>query len=570
MADETLAEPENPYEHPEAVDGPPPRHWPLFPPVWVWMLFAIFVLLIGFVRVREVSGDRSIVNVLTLILGFLACNVLGLWFVFLSGYSRRCRLTTVGTLIAAIVFFFAAFKIDHVTGELVPVFRPRWQPPRDAQLEQPELVSTTAGIDLQTTTDQDFPQFLGPHRNGVLAGPRLQTDWQSHPPEELWRQPIGAGWSSFAAVNGFAVTIEQRGEEEIVSCYRIRTGELVWAHSETTRHSTVMGGVGPRSTPTIHQGKVYALGATGNLLCLDGSSGAVVWQDNLLARYGVTPEDDLKAVAWGRAGSPLVVDDLLVVPAGGPSKGRKVSLAAFNKETGDLVWEGGDRQVGYSSPMLATLAGKRQIVSVNENNVSAHEPETGEELWQFKWPGKSNAEASVSNAQIVDESRVLLSKHYFTGAAVIGLSAEEQTGVIMTREVWAQPTMLKTKFTNAIVDDQHAYALSDGILECVELANGKRRWKRGRYGQGQILKVGDVLLVQAESGEVALVAAATDKFTELAKFQAIDGQTWNNPCLYGDLLLVRNAEEAACYRLPTHPTPSARPEASAPAANPRE
>ena len=550
MTDESPVEPENPYEKPGVVDDSPPGPWPLFPPAWVWVLFAIFVLLVGFVRIREVSGDRAAVNILTLILSFFACCTFGLWFLFLSGYSRGFRLKMIGAGLAAITCFFAAFTIDHVSGELVPAFRPRWRPPRDAQLEQPPATSAVAGINFQATTDRDFPQFLGPGRNGKLAGPVLQTDWQAHPPELLWRQPIGAGWSSFAAVNGFAVTLEQRGDEEIVSCYRIQTGEPVWAHSETTRHSTVLGGVGPRSTPTIDEGKVYTLGATGNLICLEGSTGLVVWQDSLLARYGVAPEDDLKAVAWGRANSPLIVDDLLIVPAGGPREGKKVSLAAFNKDTGELVWEAGDRQVSYSSPVLATLAGQRQIVSVNENNVSAHEPETGKELWQFKWMGQSNGMASVSNPQILGASRVLLSKHYGKGAAVLELVANPAGGM-KAEQVWAKNNLLKTKFTNAVVHAGHAYALSDGILECVDLENGQRRWKRGRYGQGQILAVGDLLLVQAESGEVAMVALSSNRFTELAKFRAIEGQTWNNLCLYGDLLLVRNAQEAACYRLPT-------------------
>ncbi|MBP85501.1 MAG: hypothetical protein CMJ64_02100 [Planctomycetaceae bacterium] len=569
MTDDTPTASENPYENPQVVDDPPIRRWPLFPPVWVWVLFAFFVVLVGLVRVREVSGDRAIVNILTLILSFLACNVLGLWFLFLSGYSRSLRWKTIAAFTGALICFFSAFKIDHVTGELVPVFRCRWQPPRDAQLEQPDVASNSPAIDLQTTTDQDFPQFLGPHRDGQLDGPLLETDWQTHPPQELWRQPIGAGWSSFAAVNGFAVTIEQRGEEEIVSCYRVATGELVWAHSETTRHSTVMGGVGPRSTPTIHEGKVYTLGATGNLLCLDGSDGEIVWQDNVLTRYGVTPEEDIKSVAWGRAGSPLIVDDLLVVPSGGPANGKKVSLAAFNKDTGELVWEAGDRQVSYSSPVLADLLGKRQIVLVNENNVSAHAPTTGEELWQHAWPGASNTEASVANPQIVGENRVLLSKHYGKGAVVLEL-VTDTAGVVGTKEVWAEKVVLKTKFTNVIVHDGHAYALSDGILECVDVESGKRRWKRGRYGQGQVLRVGELILVQAESGEVAMVALSPSKFTELSKFQAIEGQTWNNLCLYGDLLLVRNAEEAACYRLATRSPVDAMPEGPAPEANPPE
>lgn len=550
MSDEQAFEHENPYEHSQVPVTKLPGSRSLVPPAWVWIVFSVFVLLIALVRIREVSGDRAVVNMLTLILAFLGGNVFSVWFVFLSGYSGSLRFKTVAGSIVAIVAFFCLFTIDHVTGEMIPVFRPRWRPPQDEQIEQAEVAEAKRIVDLQTTTSKDFPQLLGPNRNGRLAGPSLRTDWKANPPEPLWRQPIGAGWSGFVAVNGFAVTLEQRGEDELTTCYHLETGDLGWVHAERTRHSTVMGGVGPRSTPTIHQGKVYTLGATGILLCLDGATGEPVWQQNLLARRKVSPEEDAKAVAWGRSNSPLIVDDLLVVPEGGSQTGEKASLVAFNKETGELVWEAGDRRVSYSSPVLVTLAGIRQIVSVNEGNVSAHDPLTGTVLWQFDWPGQSNTDATVSNPQIIDESRLLLSKHYGKGCVGLELTKAED-GAIQVTEVWNAPRLLKTKFTNAFVYDGHAYGLSDGILECVDVRTGRRRWKKGRYGQGQILGVGNVILVQAEFGEVAMVDATPNKFVERARFQAIDGQTWNNLCLYGDLLLVRNSQEAACYRLPT-------------------
>lgn len=391
---------------------------------------------------------------------------------------------------------------------------------------------------------------MGVHRNGTVPNVRLARTWDSNPPQLLWRQPIGAGWSGFVAVNGYAVTMEQRGDEELVTCYETATGKLIWAHGEKNRHETVLGGVGPRSTPTIHDGKVYTLGPSGSLLCLEGATGEVLWHDNLLVRYHVPPGEDSKAIAWGRSGSPLVVDDFVVVPAGGPKAGPHVSLAAFNRLTGELVWEAGDRQVSYASPTLAMLGDRRLIVSVNENNVSGHDVATGAVLWQVDWPGSSSGNATTSQASLLTDGRMLLSKGYGAGAALWRLTAG-QDGTITTQELWANPAVLKTKFANHVIHQGFVYALSDGILECIEFESGKKQWKKGRYGHGQILLVGDVLLVQAESGDVLLVEATPDKFHEIADFSAIDGKTWNNLCLYGDLLLVRNAEEAACYRLPT-------------------
>jgi outer membrane protein assembly factor BamB len=225
-----------------------------------------------------------------------------------------------------------------------------------------------------------------------------------------------------------------------------------------------------------------------------------------------------------------------------------VSLAAFQKDTGQLAWEAGDRQVGYSSPVLATLGGVRQVLIVNEDSVSAHDPKDGRILWSHEWPGKSNSSASVSQPAVLDHEHVLLSKAYGGGAALLRIAHEADT--FIAEKVWRNEGLLKTKFTNVVVHGAYVYGLSDGILECVQWAQGVRQWKRGRYGPGQILGVGDLLLVQAESGDVAMVEATPQRFRELGVLPAaLEGKTWNNLCLSGPLLLVRNSEEAACYEL---------------------
>ena len=366
----------------------------------------------------------------------------------------------------------------------------------------------------------------------------------------LWRQPIGAGWGGFAVVNGVAMTMEQRGELELVTCYRVDDGELIWSYSLEGRHETFMGGIGPRSTPTINDGRVYTQGAFGTVLCLDGASGMKIWSDELLGRYEIPREDDVKAVSWGRSASPLVVDDLVIVPAGGPLGGPHVSLIAYNKINGDVVWESGDRQVSYSSPVLATLGGKRQVLIVNEDNASGHDPSSGRLLWQIEWPGKSNANASVSQAVPLPPNQFLLSKGYGGGAALFQLTPT-RSGKFKVQNIWRSTKVLKTKFCNVVIHKNHVYGLSDGILECVELATGRRAWKKGRYGHGQLLGVGDHLLVQMEFGKMALVDATPEEFREVSRFTPLDGKTWNNPTLYGNRLLVRNGLEAACYELAT-------------------
>jgi outer membrane protein assembly factor BamB len=402
-----------------------------------------------------------------------------------------------------------------------------------------------------TSRPEDFPRFLGPAGTGAIAGPALAADWEATPPREVWRRPIGAGWSGFAVYDGHAVTLEQRGDEEVVACYAVADGAPEWSVPIRGRHETVLGGVGPRSTPTIRDGVVYATGATGWLHALEGSTGTVLWRKNVLDDLGIAVDEHAAAVAWGRAGSPLVTEALVIVPGGGPLRGEgggAVSLVAYDRATGGRTWQAGGEQISYVSPALVAIGGRDVVLAVNESSVAAYDPRDGRELWSFPWPGHSNSDASCSQPHVLADGRIFISKGYGIGAAVF--AAEAGAEPLRFRQVWSQPALLKTKFTNVVIHDGHAYGLSDGILECVRLADGKRAWKGGRYGQGQVLRVGDLLLVQAESGEVVLVECSAAKPVVRGRLAALTGQTWNNPAVAGDRLLVRNAEQAACYTLP--------------------
>jgi outer membrane protein assembly factor BamB len=519
----------------------------------IWMLVVIGSLAgIVVLRVRAGAIDYASANVLTMVLTLVVVIALVARLFFRRNSHWLARWLPVAGVFLAIVAAGVLLRIDRVSGRMVPTLAWRWSTKPDQLLSAPAIAGGIGRVDVKTTTPNDFPQFLGPQRNLLVTGIELGRDWAVHPPQQLWRQPIGAAWSGFSAVNGYAMTMEQRGPQELVTCYEVATGKPRWSHAIETRHETVMGGVGPRCTPTINDGLVYALGATGILRCLDGQSGALVWSDNILQRYNVTPQQDLRAVGWGRSASPLVVENLVVVPFGGPAGGPYSSLAAYDKKTGELRWKGGAWQVSYASPARARLCGVPQIVIVNESTVSGHRLEDGAVLWSCKWPGGSAGNASVSQAVAVSENRVLLSKDYGVGSALIEL-LPASVGDWQVTQVWAQPGVLKTKFTNVAIRDGFAYGLSDGILECIEVDTGKRRWKNrrgGDLGHGQILLVGDVILVQAESGDVVMVEANPVKLVELGRFPALSDQTWNNLCLYGRYLLVRNAAEAACYELP--------------------
>jgi outer membrane protein assembly factor BamB len=514
-------------------------------PVWIWILLALAAGFVLWVRALKDIGDHGLANVLTMATTLLLLAILAPWFLFFSRFTRRTRLWVALGAGAALAVFFMFFRFQGVSGEVVPlVVR------RGAGTLPGAVAGAGTNVDLSKTTPDDFPGFLGPERSQALPNAHLADDWASRPPELIWKQPIGAGWSGFAIVNGVAVTMEQRGEIELVTAYDLMTGRLLWSHGEPGRFDHPMGGPGPRSTPLIAEGRVYALTAHGLLLCLEGSDGSVVWRRDLLGDYGVTPQQEVLNVGYGRSNSPLIVRDLLVIPAGGNPDRPPASLAAYDKRSGEKVWEGGDRQISFSSPRLSTLAGVEQILILNENTASGYDPATGRKLWEYPWPGRTAADATSSQAVPVPPDRVFISKGYGNGGALLRLAPGDD-GALSVETLWHNRAVLRTKFTNVVILDEHIYGLSDGILECVVLATGERVWKGGRYHHGQILLAGRVLLVQSEDGEIVLVSPSPERPNDVrGRIQALAGPSWNNLALYGPYLAVRNAREAAVYRLP--------------------
>ncbi len=520
----------------------------LFFPRGIWILFAICFAIATWTQTSESIGDNGMSNVLSFLVFLISALTAAIWFVFFSNFERRTRFRTGGAMVAVLAMFLALFRIDSVDAEMAPRFVWRFAAAADRSLAVPTTL--TGGIDLATRSSWDFPQFLGPHRDSSVDSVTLGRDWEGRPPEMVWRQPIGAGWSGFAVVNGYAVTQEQRGDLELVTCYEVETGELVWSWSLENRFENFVAGIGPRATPTIDEGVVYALTSNGILVALDGANGELLWQHDLPAEYGLSPEQERATVVYGRANSPLVLGSLVIVPVGGLPGGRMVGLAAFDKRSGERIWEGGHRQISYSSPTVATVAGVEQVLVLNEASVSGHYVESGELLWEFPRPGVTSADPNASQAVAVAPNRVFVSKGYGLGGALLELTPQPN-GTMAVEEVWANARVLRTKFSNVVVYDGHIYGLSDGILECVDLETGERVWKHGRYHHGQILRVQDLLIVLSEDGEVFLVEATPDRRDNvLGRFQALSGKTWNNFALYGPYLVVRNGEEAAVFRLP--------------------
>jgi outer membrane protein assembly factor BamB len=380
----------------------------------------------------------------------------------------------------------------------------------------------------------DWPGFRGPARDAVVPGVRIATDWAQSPPVELWRRPVGPGWSSFAVNGDLVYTQEQRGEEEVVSCYGLRTGELVWRHADAARFWESNGGAGPRGTPTLDKGRVYTFGATGILNALDAGSGARAWSRNAAA------DAQVKNPGWGFASSPLVVGDVVIVAASG-------RLAAYEAATGQPRWLGPTGGLGYSSPHLMTIEGVPQVLLMRGARTISVAPADGTLLWEHKGqPGVS----IVQPARVAENDVLIAPADTMGGLGLRRLAVAHKPAGWTVEERWTSRG-LKPYFNDFVVHEGHAFGFDGSILACVDLADGQRKWKGGRYGHGQLVLLPDqdLLLVLSEEGELALVKATPDEHAEVARFKAVEGKTWNHPVLVGDVLLVRNGEEMAAFRL---------------------
>jgi outer membrane protein assembly factor BamB len=397
------------------------------------------------------------------------------------------------------------------------------------------IVASAVPADPNTAkTDAEWPGFRGPARDGAARGAHIDTDWADKPPVEMWRRPVGPGWSSFAVDGDLIYTQEQRGEGELVSCYRLSTGEPVWRHRDAVRFYESNGGPGPRGTPTLHNGRVYTMGATGLLNALDAGSGAVVWSRNALA------DTEVEIPGWGIASSPLVVDDLVIVAVSG-------RLAAYDVTTGERRWLGPTGGSGYSSPHLMTIDGVPQVLLLRGSRTISVAPADGKLLWENLWdPGAG----FVQPALTPDGDVIITIGDAMGGFGLRRLAVSHGPAGWKVEERWTSRG-LKPYFNDFVVHKGHAFGFDGNILSSIDLSDGTRKWKGGRYGNGQMLLLPDqdLLLVMAEEGDLALVSATPDKFTEVARVPALNGKTWTHPVLVGDVLLVRNAEEMAAFRI---------------------
>lgn len=534
-----------------------------FPPtgvIFICLLFGagVFAMINWYEQIVDaVPGIAPFYYFLVVVQGLLIFFVLVGWFLFGFRAPFRKRLICVGTLFGVIALFLALFEPKQNDGDVARMVMGRWKFrfTKDAyeKLDIPVTTVSDSALEIEPNDMREFGQFLGPKRDGSYDKAIVRNmlyfdyDWKTNPPEEVWRKDVGKGWGGFSATNGYAITMEQRADKEATVCYDIFTGEIIWTNTSDVFLTTMMGGIGPRSTPTIDGTRVFTVGGTGIFKCIDLTTGKTIWEKELRKEFTSAPDDELKYVMWGRSGSPVVAGDLVIVQGGGPKEGKFVSLVAYNKESGDEVWRAGESQMSYSSPFVTTIHEKPMVVVQSESAVEGFDLKTGEKKWSYERPGNSTQDANCSQPLMLAGHRMLVTKGYGLGAELIEFVGGGRE--LTVRKLWKNKR-LQTKFTSAVQYENYAYGLSNGILECVNIQNGERMWRKGRYGHGQILRIDSELLIISETGQLSLVKCTPDKFIQFTSIDALKGICWNTICVYGEYVLIRSDEEAVCYKMP--------------------
>jgi len=506
---------------------------------WSERLGAIVLMALALFATSRLLDPSIATGAQGLLFFVLVAPILSLAFVAWAVASRRlsdgprCMALVAAVLLAC--GGWTLVKTGGFTGNFENDLKWRWaKTPEERLLSQARNETLARSIvPAVVKTSAEWPGFRGPDRDGIARGARIETNWSLSPPVQLWRRPIGPGWSSFAVSGDLLYTQEQRGDDEVVACYKMTTGEPVWRHADATRFWESNAGAGPRATPTLSNGRVYTFGATGILNALNAGDGAVLWSRN------VATDSKTKVPGWGFSSSPLVIEDVVIVAAAG-------TLVAYDLATGNSRWFGPAHGGSYSSPHRLAVDGITQVLLLSGAGATSVTPSNGALLWEHAWPG-----STIVQPALIGNGDVLVS----TGGGSGGLGTRR---LALThgpegwtvRERWTSMG-LRPYFNDFVVHKSYAFGFDGSILACIRLEDGVRKWKGGRYGNGQLILLPDqdLLLVLSEAGELALVGATSEEFRELGRFSAIQGKTWNHPVLIGGVCLVRNSQEMAAFRL---------------------
>jgi outer membrane protein assembly factor BamB len=385
----------------------------------------------------------------------------------------------------------------------------------------------------------DWPQFLGPTRNGRSSETNLCETWPKEGAPRVWQKKIGQGFSGPAVVSGKLILFHRLGDRETVECLDTKTSKQLWSFDYPTTYRDDFGfDEGPRATPSIADGRVYTYGAEGRLLCLNLETGKKVWEVDAKSRFHASKG------FFGIACSPLVEGNLVLLNIGGS---ENAGIVAFDKVTGSVVWQATSEAASYSSPIAATINGKRQVLFLTRNGLVAVEPQKGKVLFDFPWRPPMNASVSAAVPLAIDDL-VFISASYGTGAAALRVKDDKP------EKLWSADDVLSNHYATCVHHDGFLYGF-DGRqergcnLRCVDLKTGKIRWSQDRFGAGTITLVGDQLLILSERGELMRATANPTEFKPSARAQILSGTVRAYPALADGFLFARNTDTLICVDL---------------------
>ena len=397
------------------------------------------------------------------------------------------------------------------------------------------VMTLAAGVPAIAT---DWPQFLGPDRNGTYAGPPLSENWGSSGPKVVWRKQVGQGFAGPAVVQNHVLLFHRVGNEEVLESLDAKTGASTWRYAYPTNYRDDFGfDEGPRAVPVAANGLVYTFGAQGQLHAVDLAKGTRVWSEDTMKRFNV-PKG-----YFGAAGSPLVEGGRVIANIGGD----KAGIVAFEAKTGKVVWTATDDDASYSSGMAATIGGRRSAIFLTRDNLIGLDPATGSIQFQRRWRARIAASVNAATPLVVGDS-IFVSAQYGPGAGVLRVEGSKLV------DVWASDEALSNHYATSVYHDGYLYGYHGRqefgpSLRAVEFKTGTVKWSQDQFRAGSITLVGDKLLIIREGGEMILAPASPQGFTPLTRAQVLPGVVRPLPAIADGFVYVRNENTLICLDL---------------------
>jgi outer membrane protein assembly factor BamB len=381
----------------------------------------------------------------------------------------------------------------------------------------------------------DWPQWLGPDRDGTSVETGLRQSFAASGPPVVWKRALGPGFSGISVVGSRLTTMTADANHEFVVALDAASGRELWRSPVGARFGDRMGGDGPRSTPTMDGDRVIALGAKGRLAALDGASGRQLWSVDLTGDLGGS------APKWGYSASPLVHGGRVFVDVGG-SAGR--GLAAFDRRDGRVIWAAEDDRAGYSSPVLIRPMGIEQIVFFTGRRIVSVSPDAGVAFWSLPW--KTSHDVNAATPLLLGSDRLFISSAYGTGAAMLRVGRDGDR--LVARELW-KSTAMRNKMTTSIVHGAHIYGFSESTLTCVDAMSGEVAWEKDGYGRGTLLLADGRLWALSEECELVVASARPDRYAEQGRWRVLGDRCWTVPSLANGRLYLRDETHIASVDL---------------------